>query len=377
VTPLLESREGEVATVLSNSFGFGGNNASMVLAGPGGNRRPAEIPTFSLEVLGSSCVTGAGNMMATLDCLNGGKPCTGTLPLADVLTQLPPREVRRLKRLPRIALSLAIEARKSAAEAPPPSALFFGTSWGPLSETHDFLMKLFESGEQFTSPTDFVGSVHNAPAGQAAILLGARGANITATGGDYSFEEALFAALLGAEPDEGLLVFGADEYHETLSPLFDASVRIGEVPSDGGGALFLRKTVEPRGMRLVPAFFGNPGVDSDCINSLVKSLGGAAAIRETYGAVMAGMPRGDRKACEEQLAHFISSSGFAGPVIDYRALLGEYGAVSATAAALAARFVSNGSVPRYLTGTGGEVPAGKGILLLGLGRFVTAAGIIP
>ncbi|MBN2080222.1 MAG: beta-ketoacyl-[acyl-carrier-protein] synthase family protein [Spirochaetes bacterium] len=378
IMPLLEPREGVVAAVLSNSFGFGGNNASLVLAGPGEGRTPAAgVPAFSLELLGSSCVTGAGNMEATLERLNDGKPCTGILPLAEVLKQLPPREIRRLKRLPRLALSLAIDARESAPEAPAPSALFFGTAWGPLSETHDFLTKLFESGEQFTSPTDFVGSVHNAPAGQAAILLGARGANITATGGDYSFEEALFAALLGAEPGEGLLVFGADEHHETLSPLFDPSVRIGDVPSDGGGALFLRKTAEPRGITIVPAFFGNPGIDPGWVDSLVESLGGTTAIRKTYGAVMAGMPSGERKACEEQLARLISAAGFEGPVIDYRALLGQYGAVSATAAALAARFVSHGPVPMSMTGTGGEVPAGKGILLLGLGRFVTAAGIIP
>ncbi len=377
VTPLLEAREGEVDAVLSNSFGFGGNNASLVLAGPGGDRSPAGTQACYLEVLGFSCVTGAGNMAATLDRLNEGKSCTGTLPLGEVLTQLPPREVRRLKRLPRIALSLAIDARESAAEAPAPAALFFGTSWGPLSETHDFLTKLFESGEQFTSPTDFVGSVHNAPAGQAAILLGARGANITATGGDYSFEEALFAALLAAEPGEGLLVFGADEYQETLSPLFDPSVRAAVAPSDGGGALFLRKTEEPRGTRIVPAFFGNPGTDAGWSDSLVDSLGGARAIGETYGAVMAGIPSGERKVCEEQLARVISSTGFAGPVIDYRALLGEYGAVSATAAALAARFVSDGSFPGSIAGAGVAVPAGKGILLLGLGRFVTAVGIIP
>ena len=375
ITPLLEARNAGVSAVLSNSFGFGGNNASLVIASPRRDRPRGAAPAYSLELLGGTVITGAGDTEATLERLRRGESCAGIPPAEAVSKRLPPREVRRLKRLPRIALSLAIVARETAPGVPGPSALFFGTAWGPLSETYDFLAKLFESGEQFTSPTDFVGSVHNAPAGQAAIMLGARGANITATGGDYSFEEALFAALLGAEPDEGLLVFGADEHHETLSPLFDASVRASGTPSDGGGALVLRKTAEPRGRRIVPAFFGNPVTDPEWAPSLVASLGGSQAIRDAYGAVMAGMPAARGKECGEQLARFLSEADFRGPVIDYRALLGEYGAVSATAAALAARFVEEGWAPP--TTAGGPVMhlGDKGILLLGLGGLVTAVGI--
>ena len=47
---------------------------------------------------------------------------------------------------------------------------------------------------------------------------------MTLTDGDYSFEQALFSAgLIAHEADGPLLVMGADEYHEKLTPLFDAS----------------------------------------------------------------------------------------------------------------------------------------------------------
>ena len=53
-------------------------------------------------------------------------------------------------------------------------------------------------------------------------MLNATGPNITATGGDYSFEQALFAASLAVvDSDDTVLVMGADEHHEILSPLFD------------------------------------------------------------------------------------------------------------------------------------------------------------
>src|SRR5665811_766584 len=95
-----------------------------------------------------------------------------------------------------------------------PSSIFVGTGWGALSETYDFLTRLADSGEQFPSPTDFVGSVHNGPAAQAAIMFGATGANITTSGGDYSFEQALLAAeLMMKGGSESCLVLGADEGH--------------------------------------------------------------------------------------------------------------------------------------------------------------------
>jgi 3-oxoacyl-[acyl-carrier-protein] synthase-1/3-oxoacyl-[acyl-carrier-protein] synthase II len=110
-----------------------------------------------------------------------------------------------------------MEACKTSRLSQTPSAIFFGTSWGPLSETYDFLTKLYESNEQFTSPAEFVGSVHNAPAGQVAMMLKATGPNITTTGGDYSFEQALLAAsLIVCDRDDIVLVMGADEHQFCL-----------------------------------------------------------------------------------------------------------------------------------------------------------------
>lgn len=375
IVPVMEPTSKPIGTVLSNSFGFGGNNACLVL-GNAGARRAAVVrhPALPFEILASSCITGAGDLAATMHCLTEGKACSGTLPLADISKNLPAREVRRLKRLPRLALALAIDVRDSAALAP--KNIYFGTAWGPLSETYDFLTKLFESDEQFTSPTDFVGSVHNAPAGQIAIWLKATGANITATGGDYSFEQALFAASLSAGSGDTMLVMGADEHHETLSPLFDGSTRAATAASDGGGALFLRKTDTPAGVTIAPVVFEYAAGNPDAVGSLLRSLGGAEAVAARYAAVFAGLPGAAKSESRKQLDAFLAAAGFTGPVVDYRSLLGEFASASAVAAAIAAQCVKDGLLPAALASGSPQSLNGKSILMLGFGTCITAVDII-
>jgi len=376
--PVLAPLEQKVSVVLSNSFGFGGNNACLVFADPRAKyERHKQALSFEFEVLGDACVTGAGDMEQTLKNLDKGKSCSGTLPLANISNKFPTREVRRLKRLPRLALALAMEAFESSRLSQTPSSIFFGTSWGPLSETYNFLTKLYESNEQFTSPAEFVGSVHNAPAGQVAMMLKATGANITTTGGDYSFEQALLAAsLIVRDSDDIVLVMGADEHHPVLSPLFDKSVQISSNPSDGGGALVMRKTGKRSGLRIALSFFENSQNNPSVVQSLVNHLGESDEIRSKYGAVFAGMPAEGRANCEKQVSELISAADFNCPVIDFRRFTGEFGSATAAAAALAVRLVQDGKIPGTLSGGIESSLNGKGILLLGLGSFLTAIEVL-
>ncbi|HEY6000634.1 MAG TPA: beta-ketoacyl synthase N-terminal-like domain-containing protein [bacterium] len=365
-----------IGTVLSNSFGFGGNNAALVIgrARPGTARAMPPRPP-ALAIAAAACLTGAGGTRATWERFAAGGSCAGCLDEQAICGELPSRVVRRLKRLSRLALALATEACHGAPAGAGPMAVCLGTAWGALSETHDFLRRLFETRQRFPSPTDFVGSVHNAPAGQIAMHLGARGANVTTTGGDASFEQALLAAdLLAGDPGQAVLVLGVDEGHPSLAPLFDDSVR-GTPPADGGGALLLRRARGDEPTVALLAYRGDSGADA--MQALLEAAGGAGNVRNTVGAILAGIPAGHAEAASRDLAAFVAASGFDRPVIDYRRAIGQFGAASAVAAVLAHRMVRDQLVPAALAG-GVDVPlGGRGVLLLGLGLSSSAVMVGP
>ena len=374
IVPVLQPVTAEVKTVLSNSFGFGGNNAALVLGTVQKQRMVSEKKILPLRILGQSCITGAGRLKQTVEKLSAGLDCKGVLSLADLSQNLPPKIIRRMKRLPRMVLSLGISAWEQAACAEKPDSVYFGTGWGPLSETHDFLTQLFASEEKFTSPTDFIGSVHNAPAGHAAMHFGAKGPNITVTSGDSSFEQALITANLVAENrDNPFLIIGADEFHSALSPLFDPSVS-NSAGSDGGGALCVKRSEETQGISISPLFFENAAANPEIISSLMRNLEKSG---EEFAAIFAGIPAALREKGEAQLQAFLSLAKWNLPVIDYRKQIGEFASASAVAAVLAADFVRTGEIPAALCQGKTFALKGKGILILGLGKFITAIGITP
>ena len=382
MVPVKAPMEADVKTALVNSFGFGGNNAVLVLGHPETRRAVEPLPRFaepvSFSVLGTACLTVAGNAERTIERMRRGDELGGIVPSSDILKPLSEKAVRRLKRFPRMVLNLAISAREGNPTAGSPASVFLGTGWGGLSETYDFITKLFTSDEQFTSPTDFIGSVHNAAAGQVAIHFKSTGPNVTMTGGDCAFEQALISASLIAGPgNDPLLVIGADEYHETLSPLFDPSAALTGMPSDGGGALYLKPASPTSPLRISPSFMAYSHDHKQIIPSLIRELGGSERIKEQFGAILAGIPAAQRRQGKEQMDDFLSVTGYHRPVIDYRRHLGEFASASAVAAVLGVSFVQTGEIPGG-TFQQERLPLhGRGVLVVGFGKFITAVEILP
>ena len=380
LTPVVQPTEANLNTVLVNAFGFGGNNAALVI-GRSQRREDFKTPSHTAKprtfaVLGSSCFTGAGDAGQTMQRISRGEKAGGIVPPAEILRFISEKYVRRVKRLCRMGLSLAISACEDAPKKKSPTSVFFGTGWGGLSEAHDFLTKLFASDERFTSPTDFVGSVHNAAAGHIAIHYKAMGPNVTMTGGDYSFEQALLSAsLLAGGSDDPLLVIGADEYHEKYSPLFDASVAQAGVPADGGGALCLVPATSSSSLLISSSYFYYTGNNGKCILELVDALGGWERIKDEFGAVLVGIPAVQNEKGREQLGNFLSVTRYPHPVIDYRRLTGEFASASAVAAVLAVSFVKAGIVPENICLQRPVRLQGRGILVIGFGDYVTAVEI--
>lgn len=379
--PVRRLVEAELQTVLSNSFGFGGNNAAVVLGRPGDSSRAREPAAYApLAVAGSACFTGAGDLARTLKALSQGADCRGTLSTADISQNLSPNAVRRLQRLPRMALSLATRAHEDAQTSDVPAAVVFGTGWGPLSETADILEQVTNNCEELTSPTSFVGSVHNSPAGQIAIHFQATGPNIAVAGDDTAFEQAVISAQLLAadmtEP-EPLLVIGADEHHETLSPLFDPSVALDSHISDGGGALCVRKVGAADGVHINAVFFQRAHQNPEVMSALLEKTGGRQRLERCFGVLLAGIPLAQQQEGEKQLAEILSLTEGVIPAVQYRKFIGEHASASAIAAVLAVEFVRSGCLASDLCDGRAIHLDGKGVLLVGLGKTVTAMEILP
>jgi hypothetical protein len=324
-------------------------------------------------VHGSACLTGAGLKTATLAALQAGTSVAGIIAAEEISRHLPARLIRRLKRLARLSLLLATAAHADTGGKENPTAVFMGTGWGALSETYDFLSRLNESAEQFPSPTDFVGSVHNGPAGQVAILFNATGANVTTSGGDYSFEQALLAVdhLLDDSAQSAMLL-GADEAHSPLSPLLDPSLDPAGPLADGGGALYVNRV--PQNARcLVRMPFYRRAQEDGLTDDLLAALGGVNRVFSDYAAVFAGVPAGMTALGNRQLEHFLTAIGHRLPVCRYRRFTGEFASASAVAAVLAVSCLEAGLVPGALVG-GDDIVVGQDrkILVLGTGHFLTA-----
>jgi len=360
-----------ITAVLSNSFGFGGNNGALVICRPGTSEKNAAVARHKpLTVCGTACLTGRGNLADTISALQQGKNCAGALPLKELSAHLPPRTIRRLKRLARMSLSLALAAHTDSGQEKPPTSVFMGTGWGALSETHDFLSRLQETEEQFPSPTDFIGSVHNGPAGQVALFFKATGANITCSGGDYSFEQALLSAdlLAGSTP---CFVLGADEGHEQFSPLFDPSATPGSPLADGGAAFTMTRQNNPGQISLKTSFYRESSA-KDCLAALVQTLGGKERLDTRFNLILAGIPAASRRQAECQLQKFQDIAGKNTPIVDYRKYTGQFASASAVAAAIAVDIVRTGTIPAAFTKSGNNASLRGGVLILGLGNTVTA-----
>ncbi|HEU0008642.1 MAG TPA: beta-ketoacyl synthase chain length factor, partial [Verrucomicrobiae bacterium] len=213
--PVTALRSAKLTHVMSNSFGFGGNNAVLIFSHaqtlPSTRpRRAATVAVTGLGVIGPGSVS----VRAIGPPLPPGKVSVHDCgPLADAAS-LSPNQRRRLSRLVQMAILAARRSHKP--EPAERAAVAMGTGFGCLEEGAVFIENLISQDEREPMPSRFPGSVHNAPASQIAIDLGARGLNSAPTAGEISFESALWQGLsqLAAEEVECALVGAVDELNK-------------------------------------------------------------------------------------------------------------------------------------------------------------------
>ena len=203
LTPVHEPTQKALRYVLSNAFGFGGNDSALLFE----NEEFVKWKEASTVVSESPSVNkiyllSAAQVSAQEPLCDHWKdhPIPLTEPLtrsreADYKQFIPPLEARRMGRILKRAIATACTAMTDAGVGTP-EAIVTGTGLGCIENTEIFLDALCRQGEDQMMPTRFMSSTHNTMSSIVAINLHANGYNATYAHNTVSFQSALMDALL-------------------------------------------------------------------------------------------------------------------------------------------------------------------------------------
>lgn len=210
IAPVAAAYAATLHHVMCNSFGFGGNDSSIILSDTTVEQRQDAVPSWQVEEVAD----------VTVDSMEQ---------VAELAEYVSPRETRRMGKLLKAATLSSLKALRMAG-TDNPDAIITATANGMLENSEQLLREIADNGEQTTSPTLFMQSTHNTIGSAIAIRLGCHGYNITYTQGDKSLQCALSDArrLIATGQAETVLVGCHDESAPYLNTLLQ---RLGEETS--------------------------------------------------------------------------------------------------------------------------------------------------
>ena len=289
-----KSRPAELHVVLSNSFAFGGNNASVVVNEPGYRPGRATVSHHQdVVITGVSGVVGAassleeihrafasGNQLAGIEVLQDGTQIPfGRANLKALSRRINPSKVRRMDPMGILAGAAASDlmkgqGRQSRAWAEE-TGIVFATGYGPLSAVSSFNEGIVRQGIAGGNALVFPNTVVNAAAGHLAMLNRFRGYTATLACGGTSSVLALQLAtrVISRGGSDRIVVVVVDELPEiavrAVSRLpgyrggTPGEPERGAFLAEGAVAIMLeaRARAEERGVRILgtPRGFGASG----------------------------------------------------------------------------------------------------------------------
>jgi len=203
ITPTMGAENVKIDNVLCNSFGFGGNDSSLIISKEAAPADEEQTPAYTSKVVAESVITDVEQ-------------------LKEIREFVSPIEARRMGKLLKAVTLTSMRALKEAG-IECPDAIIASTSQGMLETSVQFLEDIDANGEQLLKPTLFMQSTHNTLGSSIAIRTKCHGYNITYSQGDKSFELAMRDAerLIKTGKANSVLV----GYHEESSPLYQDFAR--------------------------------------------------------------------------------------------------------------------------------------------------------
>lgn len=209
--------------VLSNAFGFGGNDSALLLE----KIDEAKTATETTETADNRIYLMSAAQISAQEPLSEAWK-DNPEPLSDELTRsreadykqfIPPLEARRMGRILKRAIATARTATAQAGIGIP-EAIVTGTGLGCIENTEIFLDALCREGEDQMMPTRFMQSTHNTISSIVAINLKAHGYNTTYAHNTVSFQSALMDAMMQLR--RGKIANAMVCAHDEMTPSYHA-----------------------------------------------------------------------------------------------------------------------------------------------------------
>ena len=209
ILPTMGAQNLDLENVLCNSFGFGGNDSSLVISLHPKESASEIMRDVKIKVLSKVEINSEEQ-------------------LTDIRKYVKPLEVRRMGKIMKSSLLSSLVALQRAGIEVPDS-IITGTAYGCLENSERLMEQIKEEGEGMLKPTFFMQSTHNTIGSNIAIKTHCHGYNVTYTQESHSLEWAIRDAelLLRSGKVKNVLVGCHDESTSLFNTLLEKG---GEKP---------------------------------------------------------------------------------------------------------------------------------------------------
>lgn len=245
---------------VSNSFAFGGNNASIVFA-----KKPHEIPdnTNSEKLY----ITGIGEVVGSTE--EEGKGIRASITSDDYKEHgIKMAFYRKLDRFSQMQVLSGVDALRDAgftidADNASRVGSTIGTADGPMAEITSFQKTVCEKGPAAGSAFSFPHTVYNAAGGYLSIFTGLKGFCATIANGTQAGLQSVICACdeLRSGAVDAVLAAGTDENSENITEVYSHLPLPGHVVGEGCVTMLLEDAAaaQARGARIYAEILGYAG----------------------------------------------------------------------------------------------------------------------
>ena len=381
-------RSKDLNTVMSNSFAFGGNNASIIFSKGQGNVNINENKSrICITGLGVVSPLGNGVQAYIAGCKDNTAIETGsnfsTVGTDDYnalgLKMAFYRKLDRFSQLQAVSGMQALQDAKYTIndENATDIGIIVGTSEGALGPGCDFEMLVADKGNACGSAFKFPNTVYNAAGGYLSICSGIKGYNVTVTNGAQSGLACVAYAMnvIRQGQENAMLATGTDENSDIISELYKGLDLVADTCvapysgnnvfslSDGSTSLLLESedTAKERDARIYAyvsgygmahknvAFGTLAGSDEALDNAIYSALADAGLSISDIDAVV-GMANGHRVVDNieiNSLKRVFEDKISSCPIISVKSRVGESRAAACTLGVAHAALMLSGDITEY------------------------------